>query len=350
MKNLLIDYINSDEEIYNKEFLNFLPDNIIDTHIHLWKKKFFNKEITPERQNSNPFADPEIMDGFSFEEFNFLKEKLFPLKQYEGLFFTLPVKEIDLDKANNYISEVCKKNNCYGLYVPSPDLKNLPDDFFENNFIGFKPYPDLINFKEPDDFSKLDIDVSIFDFIPKKVLEFSNKYSLILLIHIPRKGRLNDKRNIDEILAISKNYPNVKLILAHAGRSYCYTDIKDSIKYLKNLDNLYVDTAMINSYSVNKVLIEELSPEKVLYGSDLCVAALKGKNIDINNKHYFITSKPRTWSLSSNEMNLDSFTYFIYEIIRAIKIASESLNLTKEDIYKIFYKNAKSMIKDIISR
>ena len=194
----------------------------------------------------------------------------------------------------------------------------------------------------------LDIDISIFDFISKKVFEFSQEYGLILLIHIPRAGRLNDRRNIEELKTISKKYPNIKIVLAHAGRSYCYSDIKDSIKYLKEIKNLYVDTAMINSFSVNKVLMEELGSERILYGSDLPIATFKGKNIDINNRHYFVTNTPKVWSLSASEMSLDDFTLFIYEIIRAIRVAALSLNLGKEDIENIFYLNAKRLIEDII--
>lgn len=348
MKNLLKDFTEDDLKTFKDEFNDFLPEKIIDSHVHLWKKDFLDEEISEERRKVSPFLDPNIVDGFSFEEFRMVAEKLFPGKKYEGLFFGLPAKEIDLAKANKYISDVCRENNCYGLYIPEPDLEEIPDSFFEDGFVGFKPYPDLANYRVPEDFSKLDIDISIFDFVSRKVLEFSNKYSLILLLHIPRKGRLNDKRNIEEIRAIAKGYPDIKIILAHAGRSYCYSDIKDSIDYLKDIENLYVDTAMINSFSVNKVLLEELGPERILYGSDLAIAALKGKNIDINNRHYFVTSTPRPWSLSSDAMNLDGFTYFIYEIIRAIRVAVKSLGLGREEIKNIFYLNSMGLLEDIV--
>lgn len=348
MKNLLKEFSEADLKIFKEEFNDFLPKNILDSHVHLWKKEFFKEEISIDKQKTNPFADKDIIDGFTFSDFKFVANKLFPNKIYEGLFFGLPIKEINLQMANKYISNVCMENNCYGLYIPEPNLKNIPEDFFKNRFIGFKPYPDLVEYKMPTDFSELDIDVSIFDFISKKVLEFSEENGLILLIHIPRKNRLNDKRNIEEISTIATKYKNIKIILAHAGRSYCYSDIKDSISYLKDFKNLYVDTAMINNFSVNKLLIKELGPEKILYGSDLAIAALKGKNIEINNKHYFVTNVPHSWSLSSSEMNLDNFTYFIYEIIGAIKIAVKSLNLDEKDIENIFYLNAKRLIDDIL--
>lgn len=348
LSNLLRDLNDEDLKIFNEEFSEFLPAEIVDSHVHLWKKDFFKEDIPESRLKQNPALDQDIIDGFTFEDFKNTVEKIFPGKKCNGLFFGLPIKEADLNKMNKYISGICKDNSSHGLYNPRHDLEEIPKDFFKNRFIGFKPYPELVSFTAPKDFSKLDIDVSMFDFISKKVFEFSQEYGLILLIHIPRAGRLNDRRNIEEIKAIGKKYPNIKIILAHAGRSYCYSDIKDSIEYLKEVKNLYVDTAMINSFPVNKVLIEELGSERILYGSDLPIAIFKGKNIDINNRHYFVTNTHKAWSLSSEEMRLDSFTFFIYEIIRAIRVAAKSLNLSKEDIDNIFYLNAKRLIEDIL--
>jgi len=290
--------------------------------------------------------DPEVIDGFTLEDFYNFSVKFFPGKKYMGLFFGLPLKEIDLDAVNSYISGVCKETNSHGLFIPEPSLKKIPDNFFKDKFVGFKPYPDLADFETPEDFSKLDIGVSIFDFISKEVLEFSNEYGLILLIHIPRKGRLNDKRNIEELSTIGKKYKNIKVILAHAGRSYCYEDIRNSIHYIKDIKNLYVDTAMINNFSVNKTLVNILGPEKILFGTDSKISLFKGKNVEINNKHFFVTKEPKLWSLSSTDMNLD-FTFCIYEIIRAIKLASDELNLNREQIDHIFYSHLAQMIEDI---
>ena len=346
---LLGDYCNGDKEIYMNEFLDFLPDRIFDNHIHLWDKKYIKDEISQSRQKQNPFLDAELIEGFTLEDFQTAAEKLFPGKTYTGLFFGLPLKEFDLQRSNEYISNVCKQENCYGLYMPEPSLKEIPGDFFADRFIGFKPYPDLAEFKEPEDFSKLDIDISIFDFVPQIVLEFSNQYGLILLIHLPRKGRLNDKRNIWELDKISEKYPDIKVVLAHAGRSYCFEDIRQSINEIKHMQNLYMDTAMVNDFLVNRLILDVLGPEKLLFGSDSGISLLKGKNIDINHKHYFVTKKPKSWSLSSATMTLD-FTFFLYETVRAVKMAIEELKMDKTQVEKIFYSNSKKMIEDIEKR
>ncbi len=346
---LLNAYDSGDKEVYRNEFLNFLPDKIFDIHIHLWDKIYIKDKISQSRQKQNPFLDDELIEGFVLEDLKNAAEKLLPDNKYTGLFFGLPLKEFDLERSNAYISDVCKKENCYGLYMPEPSLKEIPENFFADRFIGFKPYPDLAEFKETEDFSKLDIDISIFDFVSQTVLEFANQYGLILLIHLPRKGRLADKRNIRELDKISEKYPDIKVILAHAGRSYCHEDIKHCINEIKHMKNLYMDTAMVNDFLVNRTILDVLGTDKLLFGSDSGISLLKGKNIDINNKHYFVTKKPKLWSLSSASMTPD-FTFFLYETIRAIKMAIEELKMDKVQVEKIFYSNSKKMIEDIERR
>jgi uncharacterized protein len=343
---LLKAYDNSDAEVYRNEFLNFLPEKIFDSHIHLWDRIQIRDEISQSRQKQNPFLDDDLIDGYTIQDFKIAAEKLFPGKTCTGLFFGLPLKEFDLEKTNKYISGICKKENCYGLYMPVPALKEIPENFFADRFIGFKPYPDLAEFREPEDFSKLDIDISIFDFVPKIIFDFANRYGLIILLHLPRKGRLSDKRNIRELDKISEKYPNVKIILAHAGRSYCYEDIKHSINEIKHMQNLYMDTAMVNDFLVNRTILDVLGPDKLLFGSDSAISLLKGKNIEINNTHYFVTKEPKQWSLSSASMTTN-FTFFLYETIRAIKMATEELKMDKTQVEKIFYSNITGLIQEI---
>ncbi len=335
-----------DLDIFKKEFSDFLPEKIYDFHIHLWKEEFIKYPARPERKIQHPFLDDELQDGFTFEDFNKSYGEIFPGKEIRGLFFGLPLREYDLKKSNDYISDVCKKSGSLGLYIPEPGLGLIPGDFFKDRFIGFKPYPDLVDQEHDESISKTDTDISHFDFISKTVLEFSNENGLIILVHLPRKDRLKDPRNIAELKKISKEYKNIKIVLAHAGRSYCHEDIKDIIPEIKELKNIFVDLAMVNDFLVIRLLLKELGPERVLFGSDSAISLLKGKNIDINNKHYFVTEEPKIWSLSSSDMKLD-FTFFIYETLRALKQAAIDLNLSRESIKKVFYLNAEGIISSI---
>ncbi len=68
MTNLLKDFKNEDLKIFKEEFENFLPEEIYDFHVHLWKKDFFNLKISKNRMKQNPFLDPEI-DQFTYKDF-----------------------------------------------------------------------------------------------------------------------------------------------------------------------------------------------------------------------------------------------------------------------------------------
>ncbi len=344
MEKKLLSLIKEDIAIYKEEFEEFLPERIFDFHVHTWKKDFLKIPITFERIKQNPILDQGIGD-FSVKDFDLITKKLFPVNKYHGLFFGLPLKEVDLKENNDYVAEICRKKRTYGLYVPEPDLEEIPIDYFEDKFIGFKPYLDLVPPGMLEGPSSLD--VSIFNFISKKVLEYSDEHGLVLLLHIPREGRLGDKKNIEEITTISQEYPNIKLIIAHAGRSYCYNDIDKHIEHIVGLDNLYIDTAMINESSVIRLLLEKLGPQRVIYGSDLPVSAFRGKNIDIDNKHYFVTDTKKSWSLTDEEIGSSDMTLFIYETIRAIKSAATDLALNREEVKSIFFLNAVRLIDSI---
>jgi hypothetical protein len=344
LKKKLLFLNKKDIALYKEEFEEFLPEKIFDFHIHTWKKDFIKDTISLERIKQNPLLDQDIGD-FPIEDFDLITKKLFPANKYYGLFFGLPLKEVDLEENNDYVREVCRKKNTYGLYVPDPDLKEIPLDFFKNRFIGFKPYLDLLP-ADPQQKSSSP-DISVFDFVSKKVLEYSDRYGLILLLHIPRKGRLGDKKNIEEITTISQEYPNIKLILAHAGRSYCYKDIENNIDHIVGLDNLYIDTAMINDNSVIRLLLEKIGPERVIYGSDLPVSAIRGINMDIDNKHYFITDTKKSWSMINKELAPKDLTFFIYETLRAIKSAARDLSLNRKEVESIFFLNAIKLIDGI---
>ena len=42
----------------------------------------------------------------------------------------------------------------------------------------------------------------------------------IVMLHIPRNGRLKDPVNLAQIMEIKQEFPNIRLIIAHIGRAY----------------------------------------------------------------------------------------------------------------------------------
>lgn len=341
-------YNSKDKDIFESELKEYLPSKIIDSHVHLWKKDHISidiEKITFDRLRRHPFLSVDMWDNFSYLDFVTVSKTIFPRIEYDGLFFSLPFREVDIKKANEMIKDDVISRNKTALFIPiATDKYNyLEKKIKEENFIGLKPYPDLAVGLDYDNQNS----ISIFNFLTEEHLKIANKLGLIILLHIPKIKRLNDKKNLDDIINICNSYPNIKLILAHAGRSYCVFDLVDSIKKIYRLKNLYVDTAMINNWEVIELLLEYLGCEKIIYGSDLPVAAFRGKNICINNKHFFVTYPPFPWSLSNESLREDNFTFFLYEEIRAILKAIKKKKMDKKVISNIFYKNIKDLMDSV---
>ncbi|MBA7509792.1 hypothetical protein ES705_01761 [subsurface metagenome] len=334
-------YYIKDKKIFDN-FINLLPRKFFDFHVHLWEKSQIVQSVSTERKKTQPLLDTNTFNEFTYNEFKKITRVLFEGIHYSGLFFGAPLSEVDIMKSNKMIEKIISNEKTNGLFIPRPsdNYLYLINNIKRGKFVGFKPYPDLANRDDPKW-------VSIKDFLTEEHLNIANNFGLIILLHIPKPGRLNDNQNINEIKDIALSFPNIKLVLAHTGRSYCLADIKKNIKKISVLRNVYVDTAMINNWEVVEILLKELGPEKILYGSDLPISALRGKNICINDKHYFITSHPHPWSLSKEGLKISDFTFFLYEEIREILKAISKLKLDHAAIKNIFYKNAINLLNNI---
>jgi len=326
----------SDIEIYKKNIKIFLPDHIIDSHVHLWlKEHILFKEIKP----NNSFSDFNAFPQYSFEDFFDISSEIFQGKKYTGIFFGNPLGQIDLEKVNKYILKLAETGE-YCLYIPSPEDKLESDTFNKikgfKNFLGFKPYPSLAK--------KENNEVSIKEFLGRDVLEYANLKGLFILLHLPRKKRLADYRNIKEIKYLTKKYPDVKFLLAHLGRSYCLKDIVDVIDQISNIENLFLEISFVNDWEIFELVIRKIGYKRIIFGSDMPVSLMKGKNICINDNHYFVTEKLSSWSISNNEMQLN-FTFFLYEQIREFIKALNKLGLCKDAVLEdVFYGNIKKLI------
>jgi hypothetical protein len=111
-------YYDSDHEIYNRDIREKIPEKIIDFHVHLWKNQFISDELDPLKINTDPFFSFDMIDEFSLQDFKKVSKTLFPEKQYNGLYFGAPFKEIDIDNNNQIIIEYALKDGVEGLFMP----------------------------------------------------------------------------------------------------------------------------------------------------------------------------------------------------------------------------------------
>ena len=327
-----------DRRVYD-EIRDFLPNQIIDCHTHVYLKEFFIEGVKSDGVKDWP---SRVADECSIESLMNLYSLLFPDKKVTPVIFGT-VANVDYDKNNEYISKSGHENNFPQLYVCKPST--TPEQIetaLMSGFSGIKPYlnnaPKYIPANE----------IRIYDFLLPEQMEVINKNKAAVMLHIARDDRIKDPVNIGQLLEIDKKYPDAKVIIAHVGRAYAPEDFGDAFEQLKVTKNLLFDFSANTLDSAIKNALETFGPKRVLFGSDLPIVVMRMKRI-VENGSYVNVVPPGLYGDLQGVPHMreappdEQLSFFMYEIIRAAKRAMTGFS--KEDVENVFYNNAKRIFK-----
>lgn len=322
-------------ELFLEEFDDFLPQEILDFHVHL-----INRGVIPDGDSFSCAGHP--ISSYDLQEFEEDMQEWLPNRTLSAVCFGFPHVAYDSHRNNEYIARACDRERFFALRLLDPmrdDEETLRDELVTGGFYGIKPYPDYVR--------KEDInEVEIHEMLPAWAMEIVNELGLIVMLHIPRRARLADPLNQQQIVELCERYENARIVLAHIGRAYYLKCVRGNLDMLKSIPNLYFDLAMLNHWEVMEYLFNEVAPEKILYGSDAPIAIAPGKSVEINDLYTYVT--PKAWELSiSDDHGKLHFTSFLYEELRAIKRAVERSHLDRVFVQKIFYENGARLLHDI---
>ena len=340
MKNLF-DVKQTDLEWYHNLIKDFLPDKIIDIHTHVYLK---DNLIQDEKTDRRLASWPELVaEENSFEDIFETYELLFPGKTVIPLMFPFPVKIKDINVSNQYILDCIHENKSYGLILANPEWDA---DVFERklrmgDFKGAKVYLNFAPAHIPQN------EICIFDFLPHHQLSVLDKYGMIVMLHIPRDNRLKDPVNLAQIIEIERQYPAIKLIIAHVGRAYCKEDVGNAFEILAETKNVLFDFCANTNQWVFEQLIKAVGPERILFGSDLPITRMRMKRICENGIYVNIIPKGLYGDVSHDKNmreiegeEAEMLTFFLYEEILAFGLAAIETKLSRDDIKDIFFNNA----------
>lgn len=323
--------------IFEEELDSFLPPTILDFHIHI-----LNEGVAP--------ADEPLLSGgpaimrYDFEDLKQDLDETYPGRETLAVCFGLPRTTYDLTANNDYVAANCDNERFFALrlFDPVNDTPELVrEDLESGRFLGLKPYP--VYPRNP-----IENNVEIRDMLPDWSLEIVNDLGLMVMLHIPRAGRLADPLNQQQLVRLCKKFPKAQIILAHIGRAYFLKNVVGSLDTLKSLPNLYYDLTMVNNWEVMEYSFSKLRPESILYGTDIPIALAPGKSVEINNQYTYVTPKP--WPLSiSDDHGKIVFTSFLYEELLAVKKAVMRLGLGDKFVQGVFYDNGMQLLDSVLS-
>jgi hypothetical protein len=336
-----------DRHVYEEELRDFLPDRMIDDHCHVWLYDLSSvgkaRPGEPLRTVSWPFL---VAKDNSIEDLMESYRLMFPGKTVTPLFFASTNRDT-ADACNDYCSRCSRETGYPSLYYSMPEQRGdeIEERIREGHFLGLKSYLNLAPDYIPEQ------EIRIFDFFPKYQLERIDALGGIVMLHIPRPGRLKDPVNLAQMLEIEREFPHIRLIIAHIGRAYSKGDVGNAFEVLSETSRMRFDiTANTSSYAMTK-LLEAVGPKRVMFGSDLPILRMRMRRIEENGTYVNLVppglygdvgSDPHMREVTEEEGK--KLTFFMYEEIRAFKQAAENVGLTREDVSDVFFGNAEEWV------
>ncbi len=336
-----------DRVFYEKRLADFLPARLIDVHTHIWLASFYDPKVGVSRSAAWPRL---VANENSIEELMETYRLLLPRQQVTPVVFGMPERDIVLDMTNAYASQVVKERGLPGLLVSLPEWTTEETErrVIEGGFLGLKPYLNFAPQHIPAG------EIAIFDFLPRHQLEVADAHGWIVVLHIPRPERLKDPVNLEQMQEIERRYPNVRLIIAHVGRAYCDSDVGGAFEVLRSTERMMFDFSANTNAHVFEQFLRVFGPKRVMYGSDLPILRMRVRRICEAGK-YINLVPPGLYgdvSVDPHMRELDAveaerLTFFLYELLWAIRRASEAVGLSHADVEDMFYHNAVRLLDGV---
>lgn len=326
-----------DQLVYDQELSPRLPSTIIDCHVHVGLSEHW-RPVSPER--CAEIWAMEVAKEQSWEQLRSAYRVLFPQQEVRALAFGWVYREVDIERNNAYVRAGISdpRNKANGLFVTRPDYDSAAiSEAMSQGFLGIKPYPDLA--------ATATGEPSIYDFLPPAHLAVLDQLAGILMLHLPRKGRLGDPDNIREVREISEAFPAIKIVIAHIGRAYCLPTAQRGLPRLIEHQNLYFDTSANLNADVFQYALETIGPDRLLFGSDLPVTLMRGMRDHIGERYVNWTDGDYSWNINRKTPQEEAnYTFYLYEELRALIKAVERSGLGQEALEKILYANSARLL------
>ena len=324
----LSDFSPHDQQIWDEELQDFVPDRVFDAHIHMFHPEHV-KTSSPAAANPWGFADFTTLQQWA--------ARLYPGRETHFLVLGTPTLGIDVDAHNRWCIEQIRQDpqsRMNRLVTPSCRVQDIERDVRERGFIGLKPYR---LFSTTGEIAQC----RIHEFLTHEQLELANEMGLWVTMHLSRFHGCADEFNLSDLREFTgSRYPNIKWILAHCARSFTYWPIRKAIEQLRDMPNIWYDVSAVTDVRPLITLFSREDRRRILYGSD---------GIDAMYFHGQYAAMGRAWQyVDVSRFNLQ-FPHCdgrpilaIYEQLLSMKHAAEIAQWSGDDIQNLFWRNAAS--------
>lgn len=343
----LVEIHDVDRRFYEQRLRDWLPAELVDIHTHVWRAGDFRPGVPGRGQGRSVTWPGRVARDNPIEDLQETYRLMLPGKQVTPLIFATIPQADNLDQVNAYVSDCSGRARVPGLIFSDPvwSQAEIEAKIRAGGFLGAKSYLSLAAPGIPGK------DICIFDFFPRHQLEVLDRHGWIMMLHIPRDGRLKDPINLTQLIEIERDFPNLKLIVAHVGRAYCDEDVGDAFHQLAATKRMCFDISANTNAHVFAGLLRCVGPQRVLFGTDMPILRMRMRRI-VRDGHYVNVVPRGLYGDVSDDRNMAEvdgaeaaqLTFFLYEEIDAFRRAAEGAGLTRADIEDVFCRNARRLL------
>lgn len=336
-----------DHSFYQDRVSSFLPNKLLDFHAHIWTADQWlctcdNKNTTSDELDTFETAKYMVTSTqYTIEELKNDYNNIFPDKHCSAVVFGQPTPAVDINKTNEYVKLIKSKDHfpllvCGGRSV---SLDTIYENVTKNGFYGYKVFLNWVG----NDYGNINIE----DMLLPDEMDIANELGLIVLLHPPRSLRLADPEIGKGVRKLAISYPKAKIVLAHCGRCYDPYLMRKAISSVADLSNVYMDTSMVMDAVSITLALREMGSSRLLYATDLPVAAMKGRRVNVKDHWVDMVLDEYANSdfrVASNNMNA---TYMAHEIAIAIEHAANLAGISEQQLKKIFFDNGMELLSSV---
>lgn len=321
----------NDHKLVNENIASFLPEAIYDIHAHPFNVAHFAPSAIPFLEGQSILGCKEHRDALM---------RYMPVRSIHGLYFGMPHRSANRVEMNNWVSsEVANAGSplsrALKVVAPQDHPKEVADELAGRRYVGLKVYH--IYSERKDSF-----DADIIEYAPEWMWDVLNNVSGVMMLHLVKDSGIADSENQRQLRYLTSKYPRVKLILAHVARSFNYRNAAKGLSFLRDLDNVMVDTSGITEAETFRYALKFLGPRRILWGSDYAVSEMRGRCITTGRN--FIWLHPEIIESGYQAPTKSDMTLVGIESLLTLKEACDEEGMTVDDVGQIFYKNAVKLL------
>jgi uncharacterized protein len=326
---------------YRERIAPFLPPAVLDFHAHVWRKADWH--AVPWKSGARGGGYMVADEDYPVEQLLADGRACFPDREYRAVCFGYPTPSADNQKDTAYVASAGTRRGMYPLMIVGSPLAVAPEvirrRLDEGGFLGYKVFLPW----HGDDYGA----TRVQDMLSAREMDIAQELGLVVLLHVPRSGRLADPEVQDGVRWLSSEWPGARIVLAHCGRCYLPAEMEHAIASIRDLPNVYLDTSMVMDETVLRMVFDGIESSRVLYATDFPVAAMVGRRVRVMDHWVDIVTGDTPASAFRVRAEGIRAMYMALEIACAVIQAGRAAGLSGGALRSVFFENGMKVLRGV---